>query len=125
MKKKRNKLVLFVSAIVVTAIMGFTTFKGRVDNIFSDSSRRPLGQLWVEKNSYYEDVTWYTLKATNTSGKCFFLSGKIKLDSTGEIIEVGKNIPEWAKAREDAIDVISLTEAFTQLDASFEVLDCL
>ena len=125
MKKKRNKLVLFVSAIVATAIMGFTTFKGRVDNIFSDSSRRPLGQLWVEKNSYYEDVTWYTLKATNTSGKCFFLSGKIKLDSTGEIIEVGKNIPEWAKAREDAIDVISLTEAFTQLDASFEALDCL
>lgn len=87
-------------------------------------SDEPLGQTWITTEEY-DGQTWYVLKATNTSGTCFCLSGNIRVISTGEVVPVVKNIPASANTKKNACRVYTLPIAFEKIEETFVAKDCI
>ena len=122
---KSKKMLFALLAIVSVAVMtSFTLASTRqsIRDVFKAND--PVGQTWIT-TEYYDGSTWYVLKATNTSGECFYLSGNIRITSTGAIVPVGKNIPASANRKERAVRVYALPQEFEKIEDSFSADDCI
>ena len=115
-------LIVGISFAMSTLMMSFSLVQRYQPNIDNE----PVGKIWIEayKPEKEGSITWYRLKAFNSSGECFYLSGNVKIVSTGKIIEVGKNIPASANCKENAVILIELPQKFVRIIDSFVANDC-
>lgn len=131
--KTKKKILVATMAIGAFALMAFTMMPNTPDGdnpqkqmavTASADDNEPLGQTWITTENY-GGCTYYVLKATNTSGECFYLSGNIRIISTGEVVPVGKNIPASANRKDRAVRVYTLTQQFEKIEDSFVADDCI
>lgn len=125
--KTEFKILVFLFVMIVSSILCTIPMK---QNRLNDKTRNEcfddevIGQYWIRLETF-EGRTWYTLYATNISGRCFALIGTVYFPSSGKTLDIDKNISEYANSKENACAVISLPEKFVAIEDSFYWKECM